>query len=303
MDYIPLLYSVIFALIAVAILLISGFGSFIIMEHRHRVIKRRKANAMKLRKQTLFTKLARLEQKRRRVLSQVKIPKMVYYLLTGIGAIGGAAIGKMFFSETLFAIVVGILGAFSPQLYLSLKQTLYTSSRIEKLQSSMMILSNSYIVTEDFLKTVQDNIDVIEYPAPFRNFLTYVSLIDSNIKTGLRRMENQVDNIYFSQWIDVLIMAQDDRSLKFVTMSVVDAMNDVHQAQRESDTSMYAIWREYFTVLILIFSAPVIFRILMRPAYLILVTTLPGKVLLLLLLSAVVFSLIKAVQLNKPLLM
>jgi hypothetical protein len=26
-------------------------------------------------------------------------------------------------------------------------------------------------------------------------------------------------------------------------MSVVDAMNDVHQAQMEADTAMYAIWR------------------------------------------------------------
>jgi hypothetical protein len=80
-------------------------------------------------------------------------------------------------------------------------------------------------------------------------------------------------------------------------------MNDVHQAQHESDTAMYAIWREYFTVLILIFAAPLIFRVLMKPAYTVLVTTLPGQALLVLLLAAVVYSLIKAVRLNKPLLM
>ncbi len=85
-------------------------------------------------------------------------------------------------------------------------------------------------------------------------------------------------------------------------MSVVDAMNDVHQAQREADTAMFAIWREYFTVLILIFSAPMIFRILMKNAFTVLVTTLPGQALIGLLLAAVVFSLAKAVQLNKPLL-
>jgi len=188
-------------------------------------------------------------------------------------------------------------------LYLNFKQTIERSTHVEKLLSSMMILSNSYIVTEDFLKSVHDNVNVLEYPAPFQDFLTYVSLIDSNTKTGLRRMENQVDNIYFSQWIDVLIMAQDDRSLKFVTMSVVDAMNDVHLAQREADTAMFSIWREYFTVLILIFSAPIIFRIMMKQAYVILISTLPGQALLLLLLASVVYSLIKAVQLNKPLLM
>lgn len=43
--------------------------------------------------------------------------------------------------------------------------------------------------------------------------------------------------------------------MKTVTMSVVDAMNDVHQVQMEADTAMYAIWHEYFTVLALIFGS------------------------------------------------
>ena len=227
--------------------------------------RRKKAGAMKLRKRTLLIKLTKLKQKRLQLIEDLKISQTVYWLSTAFGATGGAAIGK--------------------------------------LHSSMLILSNSYLVTEDILKSVQDNIDVLEYPAPFRDFLTYVSLIDSNIKTGLRRMELQVDNLYFSQWIDVLIMAQDDRSLKYVTMSVIDAMNDVRQAQRESDTALYVIWREYLTVLILIFSAPLIFRILMKQAFTVLITTLPGQALLVLLLAAVVFSLVKAVKLNKPLLM
>lgn len=298
MNSINLIYLAVFVLLAAAIFLISGLDEMIAAERR----RGKKAGAMKLKKQTPFTKLARLDQKRRRLIADVKIPKTVYWLLTGFGALCGAAIGKVFFQETFFAVAVGFLGTLGPLLYLQYKLTQSKSSRIEKLQSSMMLLSNSYIVTEDFIKTVRDNIGLLEYPAPFRDFLTFVDLISGNVKTGLRRMELQVDNIYFSQWVDVLILAQDDRSMKYVTMSVVDAMNDVHQAQRETDTVMYAIWREYFTVLILIFAAPVIFRVLMKPAYLALVSTLPGQALLVLLLAAVVYSLIKAVRINRPLL-
>lgn len=296
---INIIYLAIFVLTVAALFLIGELDQGIAAEFRHR----KKAGAMKIRKQSIFTKLVCFEQKRQQLISQVKIPNTIYWLLTGFGAIGGAIVGNLFSCNTFFAVAVGILGAFSPQLYLSFKLTQYKSSDVEKLQSSMLILSNSYIVTEDFLKSVQDNIDMLEYPAPFLDFLTYVSLINGNVKTGLRRMENQVDNVYFSHWIDVLVMAQDDRSLKFVTMSVMDAMNDLHQAQRESDTAMFAIWREYFTVLILIFSAPMIFRILMRNAFSVLVVTLPGQVLLVMLLAAVVFSLVRAVKLNKPLLM
>lgn len=295
----PLIYLAIFIFTVAAVFLISDLGKGIDAELK----RSKKSGAMKIKKRTLLTKLLRIEQKRRRLVADSQILNSVYWLLTGFGAIGGVAIGKVFFHEMLLATVVGVLGAVSPLLFLSYKLNQSKSQHVEKLQSSMMLLSNSYIATEDFIKSVQDNIDMLEYQAPFRDFLTYVNLIDSNIKTGLRRMENQADNIYYSQWIDVLVMAQDDRRLKYVMMSVVDAMNDVHQAQREADTAMYTVWREYLTVLILIFSTPMIFRVLMKPAYMMLVTTFPGHVLFLLLLATVVFSLVRAVQLNKPILM
>jgi hypothetical protein len=288
----------VFLLVGAAISLIGGLDEKIAAALR----RGKKAGAMRLRKQTLFARLVRLEPERRQLIREVNMPSAVYWLLTVLGAGGGAAVGKLLFSHTFFAVVVGVLGAISPQLYLRFKLTQAKSQRVEKLHSSMLILSNSYVVTEDVIQSVRDNLNVLEYPAPFRDFITYTNYINSSIKTGLRRMEAQVSNDYFSQWVNVLIMAQDDRNMKYITMSVVDAMNDVRQAQRESDTAMYAIWREYFTVLSLIFAAPLIFRVLMKDAYTVLVTTLPGQVLLTLLLAAVVFSLVRAYRLNKPLL-
>jgi hypothetical protein len=233
-----LTYLSVFLLLSTAILLVSGIDKGIAEEYRRGT----KAGALRLRKQTLLRKLARLEEKRRRLVEDIRIPKPVYRLLTGLGALGGAVIGKVFFQEPFFTVVIGILGPLGPLLFLSYKLTQSKSEQVDKLRVSMMLLSGSYIVTEDFVKSVQGNIDLLEYPAPFREFLTYVSLIDGSVKTGLRRMENQVENLYFSQWIDVLIMAQDDRSLKYVTMTIVDAMNDVHQAQRESDTVSNGLW-------------------------------------------------------------
>lgn len=297
--YINLVYLAVFLLVGAAIFLIGGLDEKITAELR----RGRKAGEMKLRKQTLFTGLARLEQERRQLVREVNMPTAVYWLLTVFGAGGGAAVGKLLFSHMFFAVIVGVLGTLSPQLFLRVKLTQAKSQRVEKLHSSMLILSNSYIVTEDFIQSVRNNLGVLEYPAPFRDFLTYTNYIDGSVKTGLRRMEAQVGNDYFSQWVNVLILAQEDRNMKYVTMSVVDAMADVRQAQRESDTAMYAIWREYFTVLSLIFAAPLIFRVLMKDAYIVLVTTLPGQALLVLLLAAVVFSLVRAYRLNKPLLL
>ena len=303
MGYTLLSYLAVFFLLITAVLLISGLDNAIDHALRKRKARHKKADAMKLHKHHAFERLRRINLKRERLISQAQIPLPTYYLMTALGMVSGAVIGKVFFSETLFVVLVAILGAFAPILFLNIKQTKTKSSRIEKLRSSMMILSGSYIVTEDFLKSVQDNIELLEYPEPFKDFISYVSYIDGSVKAALRRMENQVDNVYFSQWVDVLVMAQDDRSLKYVTMSVMDAMNDTAQAQLEADTAMFAIWREYFTILTLIFSTPLIFRILMAPAYQVLVTSFIGKGLLFLLLATTIYSIVIALRLNKPLLM
>lgn len=298
-----LVYLTVFLLLgAVSILAVGSGKSFDQAMAIAKEIKGKK-KGMRKQKSSLGKRLSRLNQKRKNLVAQVQMSEHTYRLMTIACIIAGGAIGKLVFKSMVFVVLIGGLGAAAPLLYLSFKGTKTRSSRMEKLRSTMMILSGSYIVTEDFLKTVQDNLELLEYPKPFQDFLTYCNYIDGNIKVALRRLEAQVNNSYFSQWIDVLVMAQDDRQLKYVTMSVVDSMNDVAQAQMESDTVIYAVWREYFMVLAFIFAAPLIFKILMPMAYEILVTSLVGQGLFVLLLAAVVFSLVRALKLNKPILM
>ena len=298
-----LVYLTVFLLLETVSILALGLGeSFGQAMALAKKINGKKKDLLKP-KNSLSKRLSKLSRKRKELVAQVQMSEYTYRLMTIAGIIAGGAIGKLVFKSSAFVVLIGGLGAAAPLLYLSFKDTKTRSSRMEKLRSTMMILSGSYIVTEDFLKTVQDNLELLEYPKPFQDFLTYCNYIDGNIKVALRRLEAQVNNAYFSQWIDVLVMAQDDRQLKYVTMSVVDSMNDVAQAQMESDTAIYAVWREYFMVLALIFAAPLIFKILMPMAYEILVTSLLGQGLFVLLLAAVVFSLARALKLNKPILM
>ncbi len=297
-----LVYLTVFLLLGAVSILAVGLGEN--FDQAMAIAKEIKGKKKDMRKQksSLSKRLSKLSRKRKDLVAQVQMSEYTYRLMTIAGIIAGGAIGKLVFKSSAFVLLIGGLGAAAPLLYLSFKGTKTRSSRMEKLRSTMMILSGSYIVTEDLLKTVQENLELLEYPKPFQDFLTYCNYIDGNIKVALRRLEAQVNNAYFSQWIDVLVMAQDDRQLKYVTMSVVDSMNDVAQAQMESDTVIYAVWREYFMVLALIFAAPLIFKILMPMAYEILVTSLVGQGLFILLLAAVVFSLVRALKLNKPIL-
>ena len=264
----------------------------------------RKAKIKSFKKQSKFSKLVdKLLAKCVSLITNSQMPKTAYYILTVVCAVGGYCAGKVIFSSFPIALAVGTFGLIAPLLFFSFRQTKAKTVQMERLAASMMILSNSYVVTEDFITSVRDNLDILEYPEPFKNFLTYVTLMDSSVGKGLRRMEAQVNNVYFSQWIDALVLAQDDRSLKYVTVTVVDSMHDVLSVQAESDAAMYAVWRDYLMTLIMIFSVPLIFKFTLPDAYLTLTGSLVGQSMFILLLAAVIFSVFRALKINKPLMM
>ena len=264
----------------------------------------RKAKIKSFKKQSRISKLVdKLLAKCVSLITNSQMPKTAYYILTVVCAVGGYCAGKVIFSSFPIALAVGTFGLIAPLLFFSFRQTKAKTAQLERLASSMMILSNSYVVTEDFITSVRDNLEILEYPEPFKDFLTYVTLMDSSVATGLRRMEAKVNNPYFSQWIDALVLAQDDRSLKYVTVTVVDSMHDVLSVQAESDAAMYAVWRDYLMTLIMIFSVPLIFKFTLADAYLTLTGSLVGQSMFILLLAAVIFSVFRALKINKPLMM
>lgn len=264
----------------------------------------RKAKIKSFKKQSRISKLVdKLLAKCVSLITNSQMPKTAYYILTVVCAVGGYCAGKVIFSSFPIALAVGTFGLIAPLLFFSFRQTKAKTDQLERLASSMMILSNSYVVTEDFITSVRDNLEILEYPEPFKDFLTYVTLMDSSVGNGLRRMEAKVNNPYFSQWIDALVLAQEDRSLKYVTVTVVDSMHDVLSVQAESDAAMYAVWRDYLMTLIMIFSVPLIFKFTLADAYLTLTGSLVGQSMFILLLAAVIFSVFRALKINKPLMM
>ncbi len=263
---------------------------------------KRKKKLRGFRKQSNSSKLLeKLLSRRKSLMASSGIPKTVLLVFTAVCAGGGFMAGWFVYNSVFISGCVAVMASFVPTLLLSLRQNKMVSARLERLASSMMILSNSYLVTDDFITSVEQNTDLLEYPEPFRDFLTYVTRMDSNIRTGLRRMEDQVNNPYFSQWIDALILAQSDRALKYVTVAVVDSFHDVIRAQQDSDAAMYAVWRDYLLTIVLIFAVPLVFKIMMKEAYTAMTNTLIGQSLFVLLLAAVAFSVVRAVRINRPL--
>ena len=299
---ITLLYCAVFILLSTAIFLFLRLDYALLDSITARA--ERKAKIKSFKKQSKVSKAVdKLLAKCASLIMSSQMPKAAYYALTVICAVGGFFAGKVVFSSLPIALAVGTFGLIAPLLFFSFRQTKANTARLERLASSMMILSNSYIATEDIITSVRDNLSILEYPEPFKDFLTYVTMIDTSISTGLRRMEAKVNNPYFSQWVDALILAQEDRSLKYVTVTVVDSMHDVLSVQAESDTAMYAVWRDYLMTLVMIFSVPLIFKFALADAYTTLTTSVAGQAMFILLLAAVIFSVFRALKINKPLML
>lgn len=302
MNNSTLLFTAVFILLSMAVFFFLRLDYVLLDLITHRA--ERKAKIKSFKKQSKFSKaIDKLLAKCASLIANSQMPRTAYYALTVVCSIGGFFAGKVIFSSFPIALAVGTFGLIAPLLFFSFRQTKAHTAQLERLASSMMILSNSYVVTEDFITTVEDNLDILDYPEPFKDFLTYTTLMDSSVESGLRRMETQVNNPYFSQWIDALVLAQEDRALKYVTTSVVDSMHDVLSVQAESDAAMYAVWRDYMMTLIMIFSVPLIFKFTLPDAYLTLTGSIGGQAMFVLLLAAVIFSVFRALKINKPLMM
>ena len=300
MVRITLCLASIFLLLTFAILLLVRPG-LEIGERRARK-KDRDQKIRSFRQQGKLSKLiAKLKKKQSDVLSESRLPVHIYRIAMVACAIAGSFLGRRIFGSTSVSITGGAACLLVPMAYLSYRRTKLKNSWLDRLCASMMTLSNSYLATNDFITSVQNNLDVLDYPEPFRQFLTYITFVDSDVQSGLRRMENQVNNAYFSQWVDALTLAQKDRKLSYVTVTIVEDMRDTLNAQKESDAAMYAVWRDYLLTLFLIFCAPLILKFLMPDAYRLLATTAGGQILFFLLLLSVIFSVLMALRINRSL--
>lgn len=214
----------------------------------------------------------------------------------------GSFMGKLLFTDTFLAVITGLALIPVPYIFLKVKSRWYKRSQDELLENTLSLITNSYISCNDIIKAVNENLSKLDIQKPFAEFVTDVTFIDSNIRRGLRRLEIKIDNKYFSQWIDIVILSQEKSGdMRFVLSAVIDGMNDAKKLQIEADTVMMNVWKEYFMSIILAFSIIPILRFSNAEWFNILIHTLVGKLLIVLMLALTIVSALLTLRINKPL--
>ncbi|MDD6735993.1 MAG: hypothetical protein PUE13_06770 [Clostridiales bacterium] len=225
-----------------------------------------------------------------------------FYLLSLISGFLGIGIGKALFSDSFLSAVTGAVMLPVIYIVLRVKARWYVRNQDELLENTMNLITNSYLSCNDIITAVNENLDKIDIPGPFEEFITDVTLIDSNIRRALRKLEMKIHNKYFAEWIDILVIAQEKSGdYRFVLPAIIQSMNDTKRLRLEADTVMMSVWKEYFTSIVLAFSIIPILRWSNNAWFDLLVSSVIGKLLIFLMLVLTIASAFITLRINKPL--
>lgn len=126
------------------------------------------------------------------------------------------------------APVVFIIFLLMPFIYVKNVSNLYKKELDEELETTMSVITSSYERNNNIISAVSENLEYINHPAhsSFEKFLIDVK-INPDIKKALENLREDFTNPIFKEWIDNLILCQDDSSIKLVLPTIVKKMNSV----------------------------------------------------------------------------
>lgn len=231
-----------------------------------------------------------------------------YYKLVFLCFVGGFIFGIVVISDFILAIPMGLVA--TPLSYLILRQKAGSQIRrqLDSLENAMSIITNSYMVSENIISAVESYVnaknrglheDLIKI-TPFDKFIANTKMINPNIKRALKILAVEIDNEDFTSWINVLILCQDDKGLKYMLKPIVQGMNDVKALQLKSDTEISAAWRNFILMVVMTFLTIPLLRMLEEEWFLILTQTFIGRSLVILMIISALGSAIYAAKVNKP---
>lgn len=149
-----------------------------------------------------------------------------------------------------------------------------------ELETTLSMISTSYIRTDDIVSAVEQNLKYIRPPMNeiFRSFVGETRLINADTKAALLRLRTRINNDIYQEWCDALIQCQDDRALKDTLYPIVSKLTDVRIVNNELSTLLQSVRMEYYTMVALVICNVPLLYILNKDWYHTLMYTTPGKI-------------------------
>lgn len=233
--------------------------------------------------------------------SNSKMSFTQYLRIVALFSVAGIIMGLLL-SNMLLSCVLAVGMALVPLQYLKVRQSAYVQTINEQMEMVLSLITNSYLQSGDIIKAVNDNIHRIEQPfqSIFREFIAEKTFIDSNMSKNIRKLKRKIDNSFFDEWCNTLILCQQDRELMYVLPTIVEKMSDIKQIQAELNTQMYNIYKDHISVTLVVAMNIPLMKFLNAEWYRLLTQTLLGQIIVALTFVVIFFATAYVIKVNKP---
>ncbi|WP_343349226.1 hypothetical protein [Terrisporobacter petrolearius] len=189
-----------------------------------------------------------------------------------------------------------------PFQYVKLASVEYKKSISKELEVCLSIITTSYIRNENIVEAVRENIHQIKSPIKiiFEEFLLEVEYINSDISKSLLKLKDKIDDDIFDEWIDALVVCQENITLKNNLSVIVSKLSKIRILSADVNNKMYSPIKEYITMVLIVYGNIPLLYFLNKDWYKTLVSSNPGKITLVIVVFVTFISFTEIMKLTKP---
>ncbi len=233
--------------------------------------------------------------------SRLRITFAKYMRISVLCSVFGVGIGLLF-HNFLLSVVLAVCMLFVPLQYLRIRQAAYTKMMHEQMEAALSLITNSYLQSGDIIKAIKENLRRIEQPfyRIFAEFIAEKTFVDSNMVKNIRKMKQKVNNSFFGEWCDTLVLCQNDRELMYVLPTIVEKMSDMKQIQEELNTQLYRFYKDHISVTLVVAANIPLMKFLNAEWYRLLTRTLIGRIIVAITFAVIFISAAYVIKVNKP---
>lgn len=217
--------------------------------------------------------------------------------LAAVGVCFSILLGNLFLIPIM---AVGML--FVPFWYVKLTAVNFKRDLNSELETAMSIITTAYLRSEDIITSVEENVHYLNPPVKqvFEEFLSRIKFTNPDIISGLRAMKITIDNGVFHEWLDALIMCQNDRSLKSTLNPIVAKLSDMRVVNNELTAMVSAPRKEFITMVLLVVENIPLLYALNKSWFNTIMNTAVGQIVLAVSAAAIFISAGFVIKLSKP---
>jgi Flp pilus assembly protein TadB len=210
---------------------------------------------------------------------------------------------SLMMNNVLMIPVMAVGFSLLPFWYVMFTANFYKKQLNAELETSLSIITTSYLRSENFILAVEENVNYLNPPVcdVFRHFLAQTNLINADTVLALENIKYKIANEVYREWIDAVIACQEDKTLKTTLTPIISKLSDVRVVSAELDILLYEPMKEFITMaLLLIGNIPLIY-FLNKSWFDTLMNTIIGKGVLAISAAALFVSLAAVIRLTRPL--